>query len=172
MCMLIKITQICPAFFPHNCCCRLPVPVSTQEGWIVNPEISSLDRKTLQRNHIHLTERNVNVHRQQFVKNGICIIAISNTYSVEVEFDHIHSWEWMGDSFFFFFKWRLQLVILSYHLKILFSFFLPLFSSISFFSLQSMCLFKASSSTALSEEGSVGQSTFWCDPVNELCCSC
>lgn len=73
--------------------------MGTQKGWIVNPEIS-LDKKTPQHNHTHITERNVNVHRQAFVKNGICIFAISNSYSVEVEFDHIHSCEWKGDSFF------------------------------------------------------------------------
>lgn len=70
---------------------------------------------------------------------------------------------------FFFFEQRLQLVILSYHLKILFSYSLPLLSSLSSFPLQSACLFKASSSTAQSQEGGVGRSTHWHDPINELC---
>lgn len=76
----------------------------------------------------------------------------------------------MGDSFFFF-RRRLQLVILSYHLKILFRFSLPLLSSLSSSPSQSACLFKARSSTALSQEGGVGRSMHWHDPVNELCCS-
>lgn len=81
-----------PSLIPPSCCYGLPVPVGTQKGWIVNPEIA-LDKKTPWHNHTHITERNVNVHRQAFVKNGICIFAISNSYSVEVELEHIHSCE-------------------------------------------------------------------------------
>lgn len=73
------------------------------------------------------------------------------------------------NGWFIFFKRRLQLVILSYHLKILFCFSFPLLSSLASSLLQSACLLTASSSTALSQEGGVGRSTHWYDPVNELC---
>lgn len=49
--------------------------------------------------------------------------------------------------------------------------FLPSPSLLPFLLLPVISVFKAGISTALSEEGGVGRSTFWRDAVNELCCS-
>lgn len=67
-----------------------------------------------------------------------------------------------------FFKQRLQLLILSYHLKILFPFYHLFVSSLSFLPPcnQLICLRLVA---ALSQEEGVGRNMHWHDPVNGLC---
>lgn len=75
--------------------------------------------------------------------------------------------EWMN-GWIIFFKQRLQLVVLSYHLKIFFLFCHSLVSSLSFVPPcnQLICLRLVA---ALSQEGGVGRSMHWLDPFNGLC---